>query len=213
MTSYYCQHDTQRKVTGHKQGPHRSPGAADESGQRRRGQQAHQVRSPETALAVRLPEASELERISLYQLLWGARGQTQSFARPWDKETVATDKVALSQPCPLGFLPADDRALECRAECVFNSSFHSDQLMENRLRRPPRISTDPPGQRGRKVLSRHGPRGRLGHWCRQGSGCCLPDTGTQPGLSDSVFNGVKSTWFVYFSFNLGHFVSLSENVT
>lgn len=120
MTSYCCQHDTQRKVTGHKQGPHRAPGAADESGQRRREQQAHQVRSPETALAVRLPpKASELKRISLYQLLWGARGQTQSFARPWDKETVATDKVALSQPCPLGFLPTDDRALELQSRVCF----------------------------------------------------------------------------------------------
>lgn len=32
--------------------------------------------------------------------------------RAWDKETMATDKVALCQSCPLGILPADDRALE-----------------------------------------------------------------------------------------------------
>lgn len=72
-------------------------------------------------LAECLPSrCSEVESISFYQLLWEHKAQTlQSFARPWDKETVATDKVALCQPCPLGFLPADDRALEESQSRVF----------------------------------------------------------------------------------------------
>lgn len=59
------------------------------------------------------PDASEVECISFTSCCGEHEAQTlQSFARPWDKETAATDEVAVSQPCPLGSLPADDRALE-----------------------------------------------------------------------------------------------------
>lgn len=110
-TSYSCQHDIQRKVTGHKQGPHRSPSAADESRQRRREHRIQQVGGAQrlhlaTRLLLQMPVR---QNASLFTSCCGEQeAQTlQSFA----KETMATDKVALSQPCPLGFLPAN-RALE-----------------------------------------------------------------------------------------------------
>lgn len=150
-----------------------------------------------------------------------AMGSTRpTHRRAWDKETMATDKVALCQSCPLGILPADDRALEESQDRVcffcfffFNSLFHSDQLMENRLRRPPRISSDLQVREAGKCCPALVPGTGLDTGAGKGPAAACLDTGTQPGLSDSVFNGVKSTWFVYFSFNLGHFVSLSENVT
>lgn len=96
----------------------------------------------------------------------------------------------------------------------FNSSFHSDQLMENRLRRPPHGSSDLQSERQESAVPpAMVPGTALDTGAGRGPAAACLDTGTQPGLSDSVFNGVKSTWFVYFSFNLGHFVSLSENVT
>lgn len=69
---------------------------------------------------------------------------------------------------------------------------------------------------GQESAIPHGPPDRLGHW---DAGACKDPATTSPAAeghsqgSPVVFNGVKSSWFVYFSFNLGHFVSLSENVT
>lgn len=74
---------------------------------------------------------------------------------------------------PSGFLAANDRALEESQNRVC-FSFHSDQLMENRLRRQPRISSDLQVKEAGKCCPAMGPRDRLGHWCRQGSGCHLP---------------------------------------
>lgn len=220
MTSYCCQHDTQVKVTGHKQGPHRSPSAADESRQRRREHRVHQVGGAQRlhlawpCLPLQMPVRSNA---SLYPVAVGSTGP--GHCRAWDKETMATDRVALSQSRPLGSPQLMTGHLRSRrAECgffflFFNSSFHSDQLMEDRLRRPPRISSDLQVREAGKCCPALVPGTGLDTGAGKGPAAACLDTGTQPGLSDSVFNGVKSTWFVYFSFNLGHFVSLSENVT
>lgn len=57
------------------------------------------------------------------QLLWGAQGlDTAELCQPWDKETMAADKVALFQPHPLGFLqPTTGRLRSHRTECVSRS--------------------------------------------------------------------------------------------
>lgn len=178
MTSYYCQHDIQRKVTGHKQGPHRSPSAADESGSGGGSTTSIKWEEPRDCT---WPLVSRFRyqwgRMHLFlQLLWGAQGlDTAELCQPWDKETMAADKMALFQPRPLGFLAVNDRALEeSQNRVFFNFSFHSDQLMENRLRCQPRISSDLQVKEAGKCCPATGPRDRLGHWCRQGSGCHLP---------------------------------------
>lgn len=163
------------------------------------------------------PDASEVECISFYQLLWGARGlHTAELGtrRPWPQ----TRWLCLSHALWVFFQLMTGHLRSRRTECVFfvfffNSLFHSDQLMENRLRRPPRISSDLQVREAGKCCPAPVPGTGLDTGAGKGPAAAYLDTGTQPGLSDSVFNGVKSTWFVYFSFNLGHFVSLSENVT
>lgn len=164
------------------------------------------------------PDAGEVECISLSSRRGEHGAWTLQSLGQGDHGHRQGGSVSVT---PSGFSSADDRALEESQSRVwffpsflfFNSSFHSDQLMEDRLRRPPRISSDLQVREAGKCCPALVPGTGLDTGAGKGPAAACLDTGTQPGLSDSVFNGVKSTWFVYFSFNLGHFVSLSENVT
>lgn len=98
-------------------------------------------------------------------------------------------------------------------DCVFkNLLFHSDQLKEIKLRRPLLTNSDlQVGGQGEchpcccpvamELLTATGLRLGLGRCAVRGPAApptCLPQRDTEPGLSSCVFNGVKSTWFVYF---------------
>lgn len=139
MTLYCCQRDTQRKLTGHRQGPHRSPGSRGGSTTAIKWEEPRDCTWP--SISLQMPVR---QNASLFTSCCGEHeAQTlQSFAslgtrRPWPQ----TRRLCLSHALWVFFQPTTGH-LRSRTECVFNSSFHSDQLMENRLRRPPRISSD-----------------------------------------------------------------------
>lgn len=119
----------------------------------------------------------------------------------------------------------------CRTDCVFkNFLFHSDQLKEIKLRRPLLTNSDLQ-VRGQgechpcccpvamELLTATGLRLGLGRCAVRGPAApptCPPacHRGTQSQDSPVVFLMESNPRGLYiFSFNLGHFVSLSENIT
>lgn len=193
-TSCFCQPDTPRdSCTGHKRGPPALAQRCCRVGVAE-GDLVPQVGAPRETL-----HFSPWSAALLYQL-------------PQEDEKTAGTRTRW----PWGLFPS--RLLghfrSCRTECVFflNILFHSDQLKEIKLRRPPLTNSDLQvgGQGechpGRCPVAME-PRTATGlrrarTLCRARPPARLPDRGTQrdtePGLSGCVFNGVKSTWFVYF---------------
>lgn len=115
-----------------------------------------------------------------------------------------------------------------RSAFFLNFLFHSDQLKEIQLRHPPLTNSDlqvrgqgecHPGccPVAMELLTATG-LSRARTLCRARPPACLPDTeghrGTQSQDSPVVFLMESNPRGLYiFSFNLGHFVSLSENIT
>lgn len=153
--------------------------------------------------------------------------QSTSLLYQLPREDQETSGTRTRQPWDLFSSQLHGHFRSCRTDCVFkNLLFHSDQLKEIKLRRPLLSNSDlQVGGQGEchpcccpvamELLTAIGLRLGLGRCAVRGPVRRPPacHRGTESGLSGCVFNGVKSTWFVYFSFNLGHFVSLSENIT
>lgn len=210
-TSCFCQPDAPRDSrTGHKRGPPALAQRCCRVGVAE-GDLVPQVGAPRETL-----HFSPWSAALLYQL-------------PQEDEKTAGTRTRW----PWGLFPS--RLLghfrSCRTECVFfKYLFHSDQLKEIKLRRPPLTNSDlqvggqgechpgccpvameprtATGLRRARTLCRARPPAS--------PPACLTEghRGTQSQDSPVVFLMESNPRGLYiFSFNLGHFVSLSENIT
>lgn len=153
-------------------------------------------------------------------LRWEHPGKTLHFAPP---EHVSYTSCQGRTRRPRGHghgslgicFPASCTGISGAAERIAflkNLLFHSDQLKEIKLRCPLLTNSDlQVGGQGEchpcccpvamELLTATGLRLGLGRCAVRGPAApptCLPQRDTEPGLSGCVFNGVKSTWFVYF---------------